>query len=76
MQSTPPRRVAATAVALFVLCALLVRNAATPPAPVAATAPATEFSAERAMAHVREIAQRPHPAGSADNARVREYVVA
>jgi hypothetical protein len=47
-----------------------------PPAPVAATAPATEFSAERALGHVREIAQRPHPAGSADNARVREYLLA
>ena len=28
------------------------------------------------MAHVREIAQRPHATGSADNVRVREYVVA
>jgi hypothetical protein len=28
------------------------------------------------MVHVREIAQRPHPSGSADNARVREYLLA
>lgn len=28
------------------------------------------------MVHVREIAQRPHPTGSADNTRVREYVLA
>ena len=76
MPSTTPRRIASTVVALFVLCALLVRRAALPPAPVPATAAATVFSAERAMAHVREIAQRPHPAGSADNARVREYVLA
>jgi hypothetical protein len=47
-----------------------------PPAPVPASAPATEFSAERALAHVREIAQRPHPIGSPDNARVRDYIVA
>jgi hypothetical protein len=40
------------------------------PAPVGAAAPATTFSAERAMADVRAIAQRPHPVGSADHARV------
>jgi hypothetical protein len=40
------------------------------PAPVGTGAPATTFSAERAMADVRAIAQRPHPVGSADHARV------
>lgn len=44
------------------------------PAPVGADAPATAFSAERAMADVRELAQRPHPVGSADHARVRLYL--
>jgi hypothetical protein len=44
------------------------------PAPAGADAPATAFSAERAMADVREIAQRPHPVGSADHARVRLYL--
>ena len=58
------------------LCVLLVRYASVLPAVVPASAPATEFSAERALAHVRAIAQRPHPIGSADNARVREYVIA
>jgi hypothetical protein len=33
------------------------------------------FSAERAMRHVEQIAQRPHPMGSADHDRVRDYVV-
>ncbi len=33
------------------------------------------FSAARALTHVRNIAQRPHPTGSADNIRVREYIV-
>ena len=47
-----------------------------PPPPLPATAPLSEFSAERAMAHVDEIAQRPHPVGSADHARVRDYVAA
>ncbi len=44
------------------------------PAPVPASAPASEFSAERAMADVREIAQRPHPVGSADHARVEAWL--
>ncbi|MEW5982288.1 MAG: M20/M25/M40 family metallo-hydrolase [Acidobacteriota bacterium] len=34
-----------------------------------------EFSTPRAMAHVEEIAQQPHPTGSAEHARVREYLV-
>ena len=76
MLSTPSRRPVITVAAVFVLCALLVREASQPPAPVAASAPATDFSAERALAHVLEIAQRPHPTGSPDNARVREYLLA
>jgi len=45
-----------------------------PPASVPKTAPPEEFSAERAMDHVRVIAERPHPVGSADSARVRAYL--
>jgi hypothetical protein len=45
-----------------------------PPEPVPASAPPSAFSAERAMAHVTQIAQRPHPAGSADHARVGAYL--
>ncbi|WP_183255143.1 M20/M25/M40 family metallo-hydrolase [Brevundimonas basaltis] len=44
------------------------------PAPAGVNAPATAFSAERAMADVRAIAQRPHPVGSADHGRVRLYL--
>jgi len=40
------------------------------PAPAGTGTPTTTFSAERAMADVRAIAQRPHPVGSADHARV------
>ena len=75
MHSTSALRVSVTVLVLFALCALVVRYSAAPPAPVRASAPPTEFSAERALVHVRAIAQRPHVAGSADNARVREYVV-
>ena len=50
--------------------------ASQPPAPLAADAPATFFSAGRAMADVRAIGQHPHPAGSADHARVRAWLAA
>ncbi|WP_411288957.1 M20/M25/M40 family metallo-hydrolase [Phenylobacterium sp.] len=45
------------------------------PEPVAASAPATAFSAERAMADVRVIARVPHPMGSPENQQVRDYLV-
>ena len=75
MQSTTPRRAIGTAVALLLLCVVIVRRAAEPPDPVPASASAAAFSADRALVHVREIAQRPHPTGSGDNARVREYIL-
>jgi Peptidase family M28 len=46
-----------------------------PPDPLPASAPASEFSAERAFSHVEHIAERPHPVGSAANAEVRNYLV-
>jgi hypothetical protein len=46
-----------------------------PPAVVPAGAPAKEFSAERAMAHLEVIAREPHPVGSPENARVRDYLM-
>ncbi len=64
------------AIALLVLVIALVAHASRPPSPVPATAPAMDFSAERAMIHVRAIAQRPHPIGSEDAARARAYVIA
>ena len=45
-----------------------------PPAPLPATAPMTAFSAERAMAHLRQIARAPHPMGTAEHDRVRDYL--
>jgi hypothetical protein len=45
------------------------------PDPLPASAPANEFSAERAFSHVERIAVRPHPVGSAANAEVRNYLV-
>lgn len=61
--------------ALLVTCALLVRHARQPPAPSELSAPAAEFSAMRAMRHLGVIAQRPHPIGSPDAARVAQYLI-
>ena len=44
------------------------------PAVISATGSPDAFSAERAVKHVEEIAQRPHPPGSAEISRVRDYI--
>ncbi|HWS85816.1 MAG TPA: M20/M25/M40 family metallo-hydrolase [Pyrinomonadaceae bacterium] len=59
-------------IALF--AALAVREHLPPPA-ADAGAPATEFSAARALKHVEQISRRPHPVGSEEHARVREYIL-
>lgn len=46
-----------------------------PPREVSESAPPAEFSSGRAMRHVRSIAQRPHPTGSEEIERVRQYVI-
>jgi hypothetical protein len=45
------------------------------PAPVPASAPASAFSANRALADIKVIAAAPHPIGSPANAKVRDYLV-
>ena len=47
-----------------------------PPAPVPASAPPDQFSALRALEKLRTIARKPHPTGSEENARVREFLLA
>jgi hypothetical protein len=61
---------------IVILLAAIAIRGLDAPVPVAATAPLTEFAAERAMAHVRIIARLPHPIGSDDNKAVREYLIA
>ena len=62
---------------LFVaLCFVFIERVSCPPVAVPASAPLTSFSAERAMKHVLAIAQRPHPIGSAEHDRVRDYLIA
>jgi Peptidase family M28 len=53
---------------------LLGIYATIPPSPVGADAPQVAFSATRAMADVRVIAAKPHPAGSQENAEVRGHI--
>ena len=68
----------ASAAVLVFLAAVIVGAylARTPPPPRPASSPADQFSADRAFAHVEQIAIVPHPVGSAANARVRDYLVA
>ena len=61
---------------LFILfIAIVALSYLVPPAVVPASAPVTDFSAERAMEHLKVIAREPHPTGSIANARVRDYIV-
>src|SRR5262245_46282130 len=45
-----------------------------PPRAVPDNAPLNEFSSGRAMAHLQEIAKKPHPQGSAEHRVVRDYI--
>lgn len=46
-----------------------------PPAVKPASVPANQFSAERAMQHLPQLAFAPHPMGSANHQQVRNYLV-
>jgi hypothetical protein len=59
---------------ILILCAVSILRVARPPRVVPATAPDTVFSAERALKYVEQIAQRPHPMGTVDHDRVRDYI--
>ena len=72
-----PARTGAAAAALLALIALAwfaLSPALAPPAP--AGAPATTFSAARAMRHVAVLAQAPRPLASDANGQARAYLVA
>jgi hypothetical protein len=65
-------------IALLVLAAVvgLAWVAQRPPSPVSASAPATEFSAERAAEHLRRItSDEPTPIGSAGSDAIRNYLL-
>ncbi|MBV8777409.1 MAG: M20/M25/M40 family metallo-hydrolase, partial [Alphaproteobacteria bacterium] len=67
-------RLSALILTLVAGLALAWFAAATPP-PVPATAGPTEFSADRAMADVRQIAKTAHPIDSAAHSEVRDYLM-
>jgi hypothetical protein len=73
--SERPRRLLGLVVLLLLgaLTALSVL-ALQPPAPVAADAPAQDFSAERAFEHVQRMAVETHVAGSDADGRVVDYL--
>jgi hypothetical protein len=66
---------AAAVTLIFALTVALALLQQRPPSVVPATAPATHFSAERGLVQLHQIASVPHPIGSAENARVRDYLV-
>src|SRR5580700_5575130 len=60
----------------FILLLVFVSTTALkPPQPLAAMAAPAEFSAERALIHVRAIAQAPHPIGTDADSAVRSYLL-
>jgi len=54
---------------------ILAILAVTPPSPQGAGIAADQFSSGRAMADVKIIAAKPHPTGSDENAKVRDYLL-
>jgi hypothetical protein len=75
---TTVRRESVTSVAamLFLaLCAGLSIYQQRPPQAVGASAPLTEFSSGRAMRQLEVITRKPHPMGSAEHERVRDYIM-
>lgn len=59
----------------LVVALILALVAGRPPSPKPVTAPADAFSAGRALTDVGVIAREPHPTGSLENARARDYIV-
>ncbi|MGH3882733.1 MAG: M20/M25/M40 family metallo-hydrolase [Pseudonocardiaceae bacterium] len=68
---TAPAWGALLVVAVVVVLTLLSNR---PPSPVPASAPAQEFSAQRALGPLREFATEPRPLGSAASDRTRDYL--
>ena len=71
----PPSVAALGTIAWLTLVVLVGLLQVSPPDALAADAPPAQFSSARAMEHVRAIAGAPHPMGSPENARVREYLL-
>ncbi len=61
---------------VLLLLAALSALPTIPPKAVGTDAPATRFSAERAMNDLEVVADKPHSAGSPEQAIVRDYIIA
>ena len=62
----------------IVVCVIAIfigMDTLTQPELVSSDAPDTQFSAERAMEHLKIIAKAPHPVGSSANRDVMNYIV-
>jgi hypothetical protein len=71
----PNRWAGALTAFLFLVAAVaLARWQLSPPAALSSTAPATAFSAARAVAHLQSLAAVPHPPGTQAHAAVRQYI--
>ncbi|MEQ1855041.1 MAG: M20/M25/M40 family metallo-hydrolase [Longimicrobiales bacterium] len=62
-------------VAILVAMVALASSRVAMPRPAPANAPDTAFSSARAMAMLVEVARAPHPTGSPEHARVRDYLL-
>src|ERR1035438_7983226 len=71
---SPGRAAALTLVFLVAVSWWSVLQVSPPPA-VPATAPPTDFSTARALAHLLVFARVPHPVGTAAHDTVRDYIV-
>jgi hypothetical protein len=60
---------------MIIACAYLALRQIAPPAARTADYSPTDFSAGRAMEHLKTIAQKPHPLGSPEEAEVRNYIL-
>jgi peptidase M28-like protein len=70
-----PSRQKPLAFVFFLIVSFITIALDRPPRPLPKEAPATDFSAERAMVHVAAIARAPHPLGSEEHGAVRDYIV-
>jgi hypothetical protein len=70
-----PTSLLAVVIAALAALTALALLASRPTAALGADAPPAQFAAARAMPHLQNIAARPHPLGSAENAQVRAYLL-
>lgn len=69
------RRALGTLLVIGGVSAFLIQQAHRTPAPLPESAPPAQFSATRALRHVRALAERPHPIGTPAHDAARNYVM-